>query len=48
MYCICVCICNYIILYLWYVLIDDEHQILERHRLTGHSHTSVIEQDTGY
>ena len=28
MYCIlCVCICHYIILYLWHVLIDDEHQI---------------------
>ena len=36
------------LLYWWNVLIDDEHQILERHCLTCHSHTSDIEQDTGY
>ena len=47
MYCICVFICYYIILYCWHVLIDNEHQVLERHCLTCHNHTSAIEQDTG-
>ena len=45
---LCVWTCYYILLYLWHVLIDDEHQLLECHCLTCHSHTSDIEQDTWY
>ena len=30
------------------VLIDDEHQILERHCLTWLNHTRAPEQDPGY
>ena len=48
MYIICIVLCDcigyYVKSYLWHVLIDDEHQILERHYLTCHNHRSTIEQ----
>ena len=47
MYIQCVFAYVYEILYLWNVVIDDEHQILEYHCFTCHSHISSIEQDTG-